>query len=156
MNRRQPNPRLAKVHHSYTVDETSRLFSVHKNTVRHWLKLGLPTNDDSRPCLILGRDLRAFLESRRANKKRPCGQNELYCVRCRAPRAPAGGMVDYQPTGNGLGNLTAICPECSTLMNRRASLGTLQQFEAVFQVTFPVALRRIAESGLPGVNSDFG
>jgi excisionase family DNA binding protein len=156
MNKRQPNPRLAKIHRSYTVEEVARLFNTHKNTVRQWIKSGLPTCDTKRPYLILGRELRAFLQSRRAGKKRPCGPGELYCVRCRAPRPPAEGMVDYQATSGTLGNLTAICPECDTLMNRRTSLARLKQFEDVFNVTFPLALRRLNESSQPSVNSDFG
>jgi hypothetical protein len=33
--------------------EVASLFGVHKNTVREWVKRGLPTNDDRRPMLIL-------------------------------------------------------------------------------------------------------
>ena len=156
MNKRQPNYRLAKIHRSYSVEQVARLFNTHKNTVRQWIKSGLPTCDTKRPYLILGSELRAFLQSRRARKKCPCGPGEFYCFRCRAPRPPAEGMVDYVPTSDTLGNLSAICPECSILMNRRTSLTRLRQFEGVFDITFPLALRRIVESPQPSVNSDFG
>ena len=33
------NPRRVKVHRSYTVEEVAKLFRVHKNTVRDWLKV---------------------------------------------------------------------------------------------------------------------
>ena len=42
MGSRHPNPRLAKIHRSYSVEEIARLFRVHKNTVRAWLRQGLP------------------------------------------------------------------------------------------------------------------
>ena len=54
MRKRHPNPRLAKIHRSYTVDEVASLFGVHRNSVREWVKRGLPTSDGRRPMLILG------------------------------------------------------------------------------------------------------
>jgi hypothetical protein len=46
---RRPNPRLAKIHRSYTVEESATLFGVHRNTVREWVRRGLPTSDRKRP-----------------------------------------------------------------------------------------------------------
>ena len=63
MGVRHPNHRLAKIHRNYTVDEVANLFAVHRNTVRQWIKSGLPTTDSRRPLLILGRDLVAFLKA---------------------------------------------------------------------------------------------
>ena len=57
MPKRHPNPRLAKIHRNYTVEEVAALFDIHKNTVREWVERGLPTNDDRRPMLIPGRVL---------------------------------------------------------------------------------------------------
>jgi hypothetical protein len=39
--------------------------------VRNWVKGGLPTSDDRRPMLILGRDLVAFLQARRVEEQAP-------------------------------------------------------------------------------------
>ena len=128
MGTRHPNPRLAKIHRNYSVEEIANLYGVHRNTVREWIKRGLPTSDQKRPFLILGRDLVAFLHARRVKNKRPCQPGELYCVRCRAPKAPAGDMVEYKPVTETSGNLIAICPDCHAIMNRRASLAKLEQF----------------------------
>lgn len=105
MRKRRPNPRLVKIHRSYTVEEVARLFCTHKNTVRAWVKGGLPTCDGKRPLLILGGELAAYLQARRTKNKRPCQPAEMYCVRCRAPKSPAGGMAEYQPISANLGNL---------------------------------------------------
>jgi transposase len=43
------NPNKAKIYRSYTVEEIANLFCVHKNTVRAWLKAGLPICDDRKP-----------------------------------------------------------------------------------------------------------
>ncbi|PSH02716.1 MAG: hypothetical protein CXZ00_16020 [Acidobacteria bacterium] len=67
-----PNYRLVKNHRSYTVEEIAERFGKHKNTVRAWVKDGLPICDGKRPTLILGRDLAEFLKARRVSKKQPC------------------------------------------------------------------------------------
>ena len=154
MRTRPPNPRLAKIHRNYTVDEVANLFDVHRNTVREWVKRGLPTNDGKRPMLILGRDLVAFLTARRAKNKRTCQPGEIYCVRCRAPRAPAGDMVDYEPVTVTLGNLVAICSACETMIYRRVSLAKLAHVRGKLDITMPQALEHIGESAQPTVNSD--
>ena len=154
MRKRHPNPRLAKIHRNYTVDEVACLFGIHRNTVREWVKRGLPTNDGKRPMLILGRDLVSFLIARRAKNRRTCQSGEIYCVRCRAPRAPAGDMVDYVPVTAALGNLVAICSACETMIYRRVSLAKLEQVRGNLDITMPQALEHIGESAQPTVNSD--
>ncbi len=54
MSKRHPNPRLVKIHRSYTVEETATVCGVHRNTVRQWIKTGLPTLDARRPVLMQG------------------------------------------------------------------------------------------------------
>lgn len=154
MGKRLPNPRLAKIHRSYTVDEVAGLYGIHKNTVRDWVKRGLPTTDDRRPMLILGKDLAAFLQSKRTANKNPCGSGEIYCVRCRSPRVPAGGMAEYQALTPTSGNLTAICPCCDSMMYRRVNIAKLALISADLEVFLPQALQHIDESPNPSVNCD--
>jgi hypothetical protein len=154
MGKRRPNHRLVKNHRSYTVEEIARLFAIHKNTVRRWLKAGLQTIDDKRPMLTLGRDLSAFLRSRRAGKKQHCGIGQLYCVRCHLPKFPAGGMADYLPLSEKLGNLAAICPDCGFIMHRCVSTARIEEVRGKMDITFPQALRQLGEISQPTVNSD--
>ena len=154
MGKRHPNHRRVKVHRSYTVGEIASLFGIHKNTVRAWVKAGLPTCDNKRPVLILGRDLIAFLQARRAKNKRPCRAGEIYCVRCRSPRSPAGDMADYVPVTEKFGKLTAICPNCDCIIYRCVNLANLELVQGEMDITFPKALRRLSESNQPTVNSD--
>ena len=146
MATRHPNHRLVKIHRSYTVEEIARLFGNHRNTVREWIKRGLPTINVKGPKLILGPDLRAFLQARRLKNKRKCQPGEIYCVRCRAPRNPAGDMADYQPITIALGNLIGICPHCESIIYRRVNLGKLEQVRGKLEVTMPQALSHIDDS----------
>lgn len=155
MGKRHPNPRLAKIHRNYTVEEVAGLFGVHRNTVREWVKQGLQTNDNRRPMLILGRDLVTYLRARRAKNRQTCQPGEIYCVRCRAPRAAAGDMADYQPITEALGNLVAICSCCEAIMNRRVSRSKLVEICGQLDITMRQALPHIGESAKPCVNSDF-
>ncbi len=153
---RQPhaNYRRVKIHRSYTVEEVARLYSRHKNTVRAWVKAGLPICDRKRPTLILGRDLAAFLQDRQAKRKQPCRPGEIYCVRCRYPKKPADNLVEYKPVTDKIGSLTAICPDCDALMYQRVSAAKFGSIKPGVEVTFPQALTRLSESYEPTVNSD--
>ena len=154
MIKRHPNPSMAKIHRSYTVEEVAKLYSVHKNTVRAWIKQGLPVCDDRRPTIVLGRDLATFLQDRRIKNKRTCQPGEIYCVKCREPKKPAAGMADYQPITEQIGNLMALCPDCNSIMNRHVSLINLERVRGQMDITFPQALRHISEGNQPTVNSD--
>ena len=155
MPSRLPNPRLAKVHRSYTVGEVATLYGVHPHTVRQWIRQGLLTCDNRRPLLILGRDLAEFLTRKRTANKRPCKPGEVFCVRCRVPRVPALGMAEYRPLTATGGNLIGLCPVCEGLMHRRVSLAKLGAAKGNLEVTTAQGARHIDESDKPSVNRDF-
>ena len=146
MSKRHPNPRLAKIHRNYTVEEAAARLGRHKNTIRDWIKRGLPACKERRPALILGSELRKFLETKRSTGKRPCQPGELYCLRCRAPRMPAENMADYVPVTATVGKLIALCPDCGTLMNQRTSATKVERFRALLDITIPQAQRHIVKS----------
>jgi excisionase family DNA binding protein len=152
---RRANHRRVKRHRNYTVEEIAILFGIHKNTVREWVKTGLPLIDDRRPMLIHGQDLAAFLDAKRTKNKRTCQPGEMYCVRCRAPKMAAGGMADYLPDTDKVGALKAICPDCHCMMNRRVSVAKLAQVCGKLDITFPLGLDQVSNSVQPTVNSDF-
>ena len=154
MPSRMPNPRLVKIHRNYSVEEIAGLFGTHRNTVRRWIKTGLPTCDDKRPTLVLGRSLMEFLYTKRTKNKQPCKLGEIYCVRCRTPKTPAGNMAEYQAVNGRTGNLIGICPTCELLINRRVALAKLPAFQALLEITLPLAVLHIEDSHDPCVNSD--
>lgn len=140
------NPNLAKIHRNYTVEEVATLYSVHKNTVRAWIKAGLPLCDTRRPALILGADLRDHLKARRQARKRRCKDDELFCLCCRAPRRPAEGMIDFIPLTATTGRISGLCPECTGVMNRYSSVSGLDRIRQKLDVHVPKLLQHIGES----------
>jgi len=152
---RHPNPNRIKIHRNYTVEEAARVLGVHKNTIRRWIAQGLPIIGTSRPILILGSDFREFLTERRKRRRQPCPPGHLYCVRCRAPRKPDGGLADLILLGPSLGNLRGICPTCESLMHRRVSLVRLHEVTVGLEVMVVEAEPRLRERPSSSSNCDF-
>lgn len=119
------NPRLAKLHRAYSVPELAALLGAHPHTVRGWIKAGLPTVDCTRPVLIHGIEFQEWWAKRRKVAQRPLQPGQLYCFKCREPRPPALGMVDYDPFNATSGNLKALCTCCATPMHRRTRLASI-------------------------------
>lgn len=148
------NYRRVKIHRSYTVEDVARLYGVHKNTVREWLRTGLSVCNERRPILILGSDLAEFLRKRRNARRCKCGPGLMYCLRCRSPQLPAEGMADYVATSPTLGNLIGLCPRCNAVMNRRVNPLKLGDVRGTLDVRVMEGFRDLDESANPSVNSD--
>jgi hypothetical protein len=151
---RHPNPRLAKIHRSYSVEEVSRLYAVHKNTIRNWLRQGLTSIDGQRPTVIRGVELRRFLTDRRARAKQTCGPGRIFCLPCRAPKVPAGNMAECVVVSETNGTLRGICPACDRMIYRRVNPQKLGTVRGDLDVTFTRARPRIEVTGEPNVNCD--
>ena len=99
------------------VNHDDDAFVACKETVRRWIKGGLPIIADRRPALIRGEDLIAFLWARRAPKSR-CAPCECYCVKCRAPRFPRLQTGEIAISAFGRPFLRGSCCACGTRMNK--------------------------------------
>jgi hypothetical protein len=154
MGSRHPNPRLAKIHRSYSVDEMTRLFSVHKNTIRSWLKQGLAAIDGQRPTVARGEEIRRFLTDRRARAKQVCGPGRIFCLPCRAPKVPAGKMAECVATSNATGTLRGICPDCDRMIYRTVNPQKIAAVRGDLDVTVTQVGPRIEEMSKPNVNCD--
>ena len=155
MRGRRPNPKLAKTHRNYSVDDAATLCGVHRNTVRQWIKNGLPCIDDQRPMLILGQHLADHIRAQRKKHKRPCAPGQIYCMRCREPRLPAGLAVSYIPRTPTNGDLAGLCGTCNSRMFRRVSLAKLAQVCGTVRLALSDAQGHIAEAADPTDNCDF-
>jgi hypothetical protein len=155
VGKRAPNSRRVKKHRSYTVEEAARLFGCHRNTIRHWQKQGLKPVDGKRPVVFEGLTLAAFLEARRGARRRCLKPGEIYCLPCRAPREPAGDVVEYVHLTEARGNLRGICPTCDRLIHRVVSRAQIEAVRGKLNVTFTEPSPRIRETSRPSVDCDF-
>ena len=58
------NTRLIKRDYSYDIKELSEVLGVHVRTVREWIKSGLPLIDKTRPFMMHGSEIIAFLKDK--------------------------------------------------------------------------------------------
>ena len=148
------NHRKAKTRRNYTVDEIADVFGVHKGTVRNWIKCGLQVMDKKRPTLIMGLELRRFLEKKRTKNKRKCKPGEIFCVKCREPRLPANMKVNYKPLSDTQGFLIGLCQVCEISIYRRVSLDKINIASGDLVITMPEELRHIVRGDNPSLNRD--
>jgi hypothetical protein len=151
---RHPNYRLVKIHRTYTVNEIARLFQIHPNTVRAWRSQGLQAIDGRRPILFKGDALAAFLRARRQKAKRPCSRGEIFCLPCRLPQRPAGGIVEYISSSPTVGNLRGICPTCHRPIHRRVNRARLSLVTGDLEVTYTAPAPRLLETDDLPVNCE--
>lgn len=148
------SPSVVKLHRTYNIAELAACLGVHKNTVRHWQRAGLMPLDRQRPVLFHADAVRAFLSTRSASRKSPCGPGKLYCFKCRAPSAPALGMIDYVAINATGGDVRAICATCETVMHRRASKASVPVIFPGCEVQFVEGPSRLMGSTIPSLNCD--
>jgi len=128
VSRPQVGRRRAKKHRSYDVAEAARLYGVHRNTVRNWMKAGLAVVGEGRSALILGEELERFLKARRTAKRRPCPPGTIYCLKCREPRKPVPASLDRTTVTGRTAVVIGVCSVCETGLNRRTRLADLAQW----------------------------
>jgi Helix-turn-helix domain len=155
VKRRRSDPRRAKIHRNYDVAELAKLFGVCRGTVREWIRRGLkPMNDDRRPALFLGSEVRRFLLEERKSRKRAASAGQIFCFQCRVPRVPADNEADYRPRTLTSGNLEGICAVCGTMMYRAVARARLDAIRCNLQVKFLEAHLRISTRPAPSLNPD--
>lgn len=148
------DPRRAKKHRCFSVNELADVLGVHKHTLRGWLKKGLPAIDGAKPTLIHGGAFQEWWAMQRKAAKRPCQPGQMYCFKCKATKAPALGMVEFAATNATTGNLKAFCETCETVMHRRARLTDISAKMPGMDVQITQAASRIVERAHPCPNCD--
>ncbi len=116
-----------KMRYSYTYSEIETLFGVSGDTVKFWVRSGLERLDtQSLPRLVLGKNLKTFLQKQQQKYKLKLEPNHFYCVRCRAGVLPVSGTVQ-ESIRNKLGKNKRLvmyqgtCPRCQKTICRYGS-----------------------------------
>lgn len=107
-----------KSYRSYEIEELAICVGVTPQTVRTWVREGLPAITDKRPFLIIGYLAKTFLKEREAARKVRTGSGDFYCVRCKRPRKAALGLTEVDTMANGRRVLKGFCDVCETPCSR--------------------------------------
>lgn len=131
---RRYNPKAVKIHNSYSIEEAANALGVTVQTIRAWAKKGLPILKAQRPFLILGCELRDYIEQRLDNSRVSLAAGEFYCLSCRKPTAPFGMMADYIASNASRGRLEALCSICECKCSRLTSKARLPEFASIMDI----------------------
>lgn len=134
-----PNPRAIRAARAYSIDEAADVLHISIGTVRCWIKNGLPAMTAQRPFLILGHDMRVFLQDRRAKMKAPLGPDQLLCLTCKMGRRPLGMMADLHPQNGNTARLVGLCEVCGGTCNRMISCTKLDKIGQIFDLAYRAA-----------------
>lgn len=129
---RRPSPRVLRAARSYTLEEAASALGVSVGTIRNWVKKGLPVMKAQRPFLMLGDDLKTFLQAQTGKRRSALQPTELYCLTCKAPRKPMGMMVDCIPQTPTTARLVGLCDACGGTCNRMISQAKIDPFREIF------------------------
>ena len=119
---------------SYTVEEAAQTVGATPQTVRTWIRQGLPALTDQRPMLIMGWWLKDFLARAEASRRRPLRIGEFFCFSCKRARTAAMGMADYVPRSANHGLLRAFCAACEGTCTRVISASSLPAWTAIYGI----------------------
>lgn len=132
--------KLIKTRESYTSKQISVLLNVHPKTVQLWVKECLPTITN-KPILIMGFDLKQFLDNKQKNRKCKLEPDEFYCTKCRKAVRSTDNDVWIEYTNKTIGKnnykeivIKGICDECLTKVNRFSHSGKLEEIKEHFDV----------------------
>ena len=131
---KRPNPRALRAARTYTIEEAAVTLEVSIGTVRSWVRAGLPLMSSKRPFLILGDTLRSFLQERAAGAKVKLQPDQLYCLTCKAARAPMGQMVDWIPQTDKTARIVGLCEVCGGTSNRMIGKCQFARIGQIFDV----------------------
>lgn len=107
-----------KSHRNYEIEELAVCVGVTPQTVRTWVREGMPAITDKRPFLVIGCLAKAFLKEREAARRVKRGEGDFYCVRCKEPRKAAMDFTEIATMANGRRVLKGFCETCETPCRR--------------------------------------
>lgn len=120
-----------KANRSYEVEELAERVGVTAQTVRAWIKDGMPALTEKRPYLIIGQEAKVFLKAREEARKAPRAKKDFYCLSCKARCNAAFGLTEEVVLSNGRRMMTGFCEVCEAPCNRflsgeKAAKGTVR------------------------------
>ena len=138
--------------YAYDLDEICTLFSdigLHIQTVRTWVKNGLKTTDSSKPTLIYGNDLIAFLKAHNDKGKCPTPFDQMYCMKCKDARPIYQNKIKVD-LKNDILRACGHCRECKTIMYKNYKKDDYGELRRIFNM---VDVLELYDSASPSVKT---
>lgn len=153
---RLPSPNKIKTHNIYTVWEAAEALGMHRKTIVRWINdKGLVADKTSKPWLIDGKGLKAFLGLRRRKVRVKLALHNLYCLGCKSAREPAGKFADYTQLTPTTGMMSALCPACESVIYKVVCRSDLEAIRAKIEVTIQQANPRLVSQSDAPLNVTF-
>lgn len=134
--------------YAYDIEDICTLFNdlgLHPQTVRKWIKDGLPTVDTGKPILIYGNNLIEWLKKRNYSNKCSTELNQMFCMKCQDARQVFQRQISIDQNGRFL-KVKGICRNCKTIMNKNYKLAVLPELRQLFKVVDVLQLDDSAKS----------
>ena len=122
-------------HRPYTITTLAKLMEVNPATVRRWIKLnGLDVAivSETGRTILQGAKIKAWMKARQIAKKQPCAPNEMYCVRCKAPRQITPESLHIVQQNAVKLTVNGHCVTCGLSLQRFGSSANRANLEAQF------------------------
>lgn len=126
--KRKYNTNLIKQRHSYALAEIALIYRVHIRTAQNWVKQGMKVIDaSSKPYLVYGIDIKAFLKQQANKRKCPLKEDEFFCPKCKSARKSIRGKTTINITDRKLGKcnklafIRGLCEICRCRLIRFTS-----------------------------------
>lgn len=130
--KRKPDLRNIRTSHVYTLPKIAICQGRTLRTVQLWVKEGLPTLEGSKPELVDGAELKAWLAQKWQSKKKPCSDGELLCCSCSKPQKPIEGSVSLHPRTDKTISICGTCGQCGKPQKQVGSLSKLEEIKLSF------------------------
>lgn len=120
----------------YEIEEICALYkacNLHPQTVRQWIKSGMPTVDAGKPTLVHGHALKQFLGKQNNRHKCSTTFEQMYCLKCREAKPPFQKRIALQQVQRTV-MAKALCQTCKTIMNKSYSLDAIPNLRSQFRV----------------------
>ncbi|MFH0702698.1 MAG: hypothetical protein V2B14_04070 [bacterium] len=135
------NLRLIKTRESYSTKRISQELGVHARTVQEWYKEGLNPIENTRPYLVMGYELKQFLEKKIQRRKTKLQPDEFYCTKCREAVRPTDNDVWVEISERTIGNqgfkamtVKGVCENCNSRINRFSHTEKFDEVKQIFDV----------------------
>lgn len=109
---------------AYSFADIADTLDIHIRTVQRWRSEGLAIlDDDTKPFLVMGRDIQDFLRDQAVKRKRPLLPGQFFCTKCQQPRKSSVENVQLEYTQRRLGAghrqviIHGVCEVCGVRLS---------------------------------------